>query len=121
MKDIEGHYLYVNKRLEQLTPYQNGWVGKTDADLWPDEMAAIFRGTDQQVIATSKALETVESYMVDGEQRYVWVSKFPIFDSAGAVVMVGGSSVDITERRQAGGALRESEDRQNISAGDKRQ
>lgn len=112
MKDIEGHYLYVNKRLEQLTPYQNGWLGKTDADLWSNETAAaIFRGTDQKVIATCKTLETVESYMVDREHRYAWVSKFPIFDSAGAVVGVGGSSADIPERKRAEEALQESEER----------
>ena len=39
------------------------------------------------------------------------ISKFPIFDQTGAVVMVGGASVEITERIRAEEALRESEER----------
>src|SRR5258708_6268770 len=36
-------------------------------------------------------------------------SKFPIFDKTGAVALVGGAGVDITERIEAEAALRESE------------
>jgi PAS domain-containing protein len=39
------------------------------------------------------------------------ISKFPIFDQTGAIVMVGGASVEITERIRADEALRESEER----------
>ena len=35
------------------------------------------------------------------------VSKFPVFDAAGAVVGVGGIATDITERKLAEQALRE--------------
>ncbi len=38
-------------------------------------------------------------------------SKFPIFDKTGAVALVGGAGVDITERIEAEEALRESEER----------
>src|SRR5712691_4828807 len=51
MKNAAGQYLYVNKLLEQLAPYQNGWLGKTDLDLWPPAMAATYRGNDQIVVA----------------------------------------------------------------------
>ena len=111
MKDVRGRYSYLNKGMARLPPFQGDWLGKTDAELWPPEIAAHCRVNDQRVITSRKALQTVEPYLLEGEQRYVLISKFPIFDQTGAVVMVGGASVEITERVRAEEALRESEER----------
>ena len=101
IKDLEGRYVYANKTLEQLGPYREGWLGKTDGDLWPAGIAATYRTTDETVIATRKALQTVEPYLLDGEACSALVSKFPILDSSGAVEMVGGVGIDITEALKA--------------------
>jgi PAS domain S-box-containing protein len=105
MKDLEGRYVYTNKKLEELEPYRGGAIGKTDSDLLPPEIASIVRSNDQHVIATKKALHSVEPYLVGEEPHSVLVTKFPIFDQNGAVALVGGASVDITERTQAEEAL----------------
>jgi len=105
MKDLEGCYVYANKKLEELEPYRAGAIGKTDRDLWPPEIAAIVRSNDQHVITTKRALHSVEPYLVGDEPHSVLVSKFPIFDQDGSVALVGGASVDITERTQAEEAL----------------
>jgi PAS domain-containing protein len=47
MKDLDGRYVYVNQRVKRLAPYQNGWLGKTDAEIWPSEIAATFRKNSQ--------------------------------------------------------------------------
>jgi len=111
IKDVQGRYVYVNQMMEKVRPYSTGWCGKTDAEIWPSEIAAHYTANDQKVITSRKALQTVEPYSLEGEQRCVLVSKFPIFDETGAVVMVGGASVEITERVRTEEALRESEER----------
>ncbi|HYX30560.1 MAG TPA: PAS domain S-box protein [Pyrinomonadaceae bacterium] len=109
MKDLNGRYVYGNAALQTLSAYRAGYIGMTDADIWPAEIAKVYRANDLKVIAERKPLETIEPYLIDGQDHFMHVSKFPIFDHRGAVIMVGGSSVDITERKKAEAALRTAE------------
>jgi PAS domain S-box-containing protein len=101
IKDVEGRYLYINETFLQL----RNAVGKTDAELWPAEIASTYRANDNQVMQTKNALQTIEPFPKDPEQGCQIVSKFPILDQDGAVVMVGGASVDISDLVQAEKAL----------------
>jgi PAS domain S-box-containing protein len=105
MKDLEGRYVYLNKKEAELDVYRDGAIGKTDSELWPAEIASAYRANDQQVITTRKALQAVEPSLANGERSYMLVSKFPIFDQEGSVVMVAGAGVDITDLTQAKNAL----------------
>ncbi len=105
MKDLEGRYTYVNDTLSQLGPYRTGALGKTDENLWPAKIARTYRENDLEVINTKKPLHLIEAYLIGEEQRTVLVSKFPIFDQDGSVVMTGGVSVDVTDRIRAEEAL----------------
>jgi len=105
MKDVEGRYLYVNKKELELDGFRVDAIGKTDAELWPPEIAAAYRANDRQVITTRKAVQTVEPSLIDGKPCHQLVSKFPIFDQDGSVVMVAGAGVDITDLTQARNAL----------------
>src|SRR5260221_3444309 len=109
MKDLQGRYVYINHMVRGLPGYQS--LGKTDAQIWPAGLAEEYRANDHQVIATKRPLHTVEHYLHEGKQRYMVGSKFPIFDKTGAVALVGGAGVDITERIEAEEALRESEEK----------
>jgi PAS domain S-box-containing protein len=105
MKDIDGRYVYVNKKEAELDVYRDGAIGKTDPEFWPAEIAAAYRINDQQVITTRKAVRTVEPSLMNGDHSYMLVSKFPIFDQDGSVVMVAGAGVDITDLTEAKNAL----------------
>src|SRR6266851_1428980 len=109
MKDLQGRYVYINQMVRGLPGYQS--LGKTDAQIWPADLAAEYRANDQQVIAAKKPLHTIEHFLHEGKQRCMVGSKFPIFDKTGAVALVAGTGVDITERIEAEEALRASTER----------
>lgn len=108
MKDLQGRYVYANHAVKGLPGYQS--LGKTDAQIWPVDRAADYRANDQQVIAAKKPLHTFEHFVLGGKERYMAGTKFPIFDKTGAVALVGGTGVDITERVEAEAAVRRSEE-----------
>jgi PAS domain S-box-containing protein len=111
MKRVDGGYEYINSKMLAIPGYRSEWRGKTDDDLWPSHMAGIYRGSDRQVAETGQALQAVEQYFLEDQQRFVLVSKFPVINDTGAVVMVAGTAVDITDRIRAEQALRESDER----------
>ncbi len=109
IKTTDGRYMYINERVKQLLPFEGNYLGKTDEELWSSDMADEYRENDLKVISTGQKLETVESYDINGGQRVLLVTKFPIFDESGSIVMVGGTCVDITEHKRVEEALHESE------------
>jgi PAS domain-containing protein len=110
IKDLQGRYLYASAQTRALPAFAGGWQGKTDWELWPKE-AAQFRANDERVMAEGKAVQTVESFQVGEEVRYTLSTKFPIYDPAGRLILLGGASVEFTDRVRAEQALRESEER----------
>ncbi|HEV7402882.1 MAG TPA: MEDS domain-containing protein [Chthoniobacteraceae bacterium] len=111
IKDLDGRYLYVNARMRALPAFAGAWQGKQDAKIWPAKFAVQFRANDARVIAEGTASQTVESFEVEGEVRYTLSTKFPIYDAHGHMILVGGASVEFTDRVRAEQALRASEER----------
>jgi PAS domain S-box-containing protein len=112
MRDFKGRYLFANEtweRVRHLT--RQDWEGKTIAEVWPPDMAAKFYEGDLLVIAQGKTVQTIEEVpQEDGIHNWL-VTKFPIPDQDGRPALIGAVGLDITMRRRAEEALRESEQR----------
>jgi PAS domain S-box-containing protein len=86
-------------------------VGKTDDDLLPAGEARYLTAIKRQVLATGTTYHEVIPSHLMGEVR--WYDTFiePMRDDGGGIVGVGYYARDITKRRQAEEALRDSEER----------
>ncbi|MBI5492308.1 MAG: EAL domain-containing protein [Deltaproteobacteria bacterium] len=111
LKDTEGRYLFVNKRHEQLFKTdRNQLSGKTVYDIFPTDAAEKMREADLKVLETGKPLESEDHVpQEDGVHVYL-TTKFPLFDTKGEPYGVCGFSTDITGRKRAEEALKESEE-----------
>jgi len=111
IKDLEGRYTLCNPLASQALGRPRGVIGLTDYDLLPREAAETLRARDQGVIETGEAAEFEEIVPLAGVDRHFLAAKFPLRNAAGDIVGVGGVAVDVTDRKQAQQALRESERR----------
>ncbi len=101
MKDLNGRYIFYNRASEDYFGHPaEERLGKTDDELWPPEVAATIRENDRRVMSSGRSLNVLEVGPVNGRERYMLVTKFPIFKD-GKPFILAGFSVDITERIEA--------------------
>ena len=103
VKDRKGRYLLVNRRFEEITGFHRGQaVGKTMADILPEEMANEFEAIEDRVFKEGRAVTYEKDFMgKDGSSRTYLHVKFPLHDPEGEIYAVCGMSTDITERKRA--------------------
>jgi PAS domain S-box-containing protein len=109
IKNAEGHFTFVNRRFSQTVGRpQAELLGKTDADLFPRNLADKYRSDDRRVMSKGVTLETVEEHVTpDGQHHYVHVIKTPILDSGGRAIGVQAIFWDVTAERLAEARLRD--------------
>ncbi len=101
IKDLEGRYMVVNKKLCEIfgMPPED-LLTHRDSDLFPENASQNFRFANEQVIL-HKSMVTYEDVVVrDGKKQYFWVVKFPLLDTQGEVQNICGLATDITERKE---------------------
>ena len=120
IKDRDGRYTFVNSRYEQLFHVRNEEIrGKTDREIFPEEVADQFRANDRKVLEERNPCQVEESVpQRDGLHVYL-STKFPLADQEGSVAAVCGISIDITEIKRAQGQMKRLSD--SILAGQEKE
>src|SRR6185503_17762089 len=115
IKDVQGRYVFANDAaMKAFGVPRDALIGKTDADLFPDEVAKEFVENDRRALADGVGVQTVEVLEhEDGLLHHSLVNKFPIAGPTGDAEWVGGIAIDITERKRAEETVRDADRRKS--------
>lgn len=101
VRDLEGHYLLVSRAWEQITGFsrQDAYKLATE-DVLPS--IAGERELEDRLILENGSSFSVENSILDkdGRSRTFLTNRFPLYDSRGHIVALGGWATDITKLRQ---------------------
>ena len=113
LKDLNSRFLAVNIKFANACGLDNPGllIGKTDLDVWPQELAARYIADDVMVIKSGKPYMVEEPISDRGIINWFETYKAPIIDKQGKVIGTTGYSREITKRKKAEQTLQESEAR----------
>ncbi|MCX5760059.1 MAG: PAS domain S-box protein [Gemmatimonadetes bacterium] len=112
VKDTEGRYLLLNSAAGAfLGAPSDELLGKDDTVLFPPDKARELMDADRAIMASGVTRTYEDLLTMGGLERTVLVTKGPVRDALGAIVGVFGVSRDISARKRAEVAVRESEAR----------
>lgn len=99
IKDAYGRLIYVNPAWEErFGKTAAEFIGKSDAELWPPELARSIRAHDEEVLAGDKMARQLESVPISGGDWKHWmVYKFPLVLPDGRYL--AGAALDVTEQQ----------------------
>ncbi len=99
VKDIHGKYLMINRQFERMFGVKREEVkGKTDAEIFPKEVADVIHKADAEVISGKKQVQLKEEMLTSAGEKHQYFSiKIPLFDSHNNVYAVCSNTTDITE------------------------
>lgn len=101
LKDADGRYLLLNPEMGKVfgRPVEEV-VGRTAAELFGPEEAAMIAGHDRRIMETGRA-RSVEEHL-PGHDSYEWsmVLRFPVSLAGERPTRIGGFDIDVTERKR---------------------
>jgi diguanylate cyclase (GGDEF)-like protein/PAS domain S-box-containing protein len=110
LKDRQSVFVFVNSYFAMLhNKKPEDFVGLTDADLYPPDLAQKYRADDREVMESGLSRSFMEEHLQGGERSWVETIKTPVRDTSGLVTGVLVMFIDITSRIRTQEALKESE------------
>ena len=113
LKDKQSKYIAANETLCRAFGIKlEDFIGKTDFDISPEDLAKRYQADDQKVIQSGKRLRIEEPWATKedtGERICIETIKTPIRNEKGEIIGTSGIAHDITERKKAEEALKQSE------------
>ncbi len=110
VKDRAGRKILVNEAEMQILKASslNDVIGKTDADLYPPDVAEKTRMEDERIMQSGIPVLNEEGSVVnkDGETKWFIGNKIPQRNAEGKVIGIVGISYNITERKKSEEALK---------------
>lgn len=114
LKDKEGRYQFVNDVYAQwVRKPVDEIIGKTVSEIFSNRSLDVIIEQEAKVLATGEPTEfeaAATSAQGDGERMMQYI-KFPVRDDKGEVFGIGTAIMDVTDRKRADLALKESEAR----------
>jgi len=99
LKDTKGRYELVNTRCREILGFgDRDVIGKTDYDLFPEEIADRFTADDSRVLENGESVRIEEEVPTENGPRTFLTLKNPVRDDSGEVTGLCAVSTDITER-----------------------
>jgi PAS domain S-box-containing protein len=101
MKDLDGRYIFVNPSWERANHLAAAEVlGRTAADIWPKQEPGVYLREERRALEQGQVVESIQNDPWSDRTRYWRLISFPVEDSAGVAVMLGGIGLDITGQRE---------------------
>ena len=112
-KDMQARFTFGNRRfLDEMQCSPAELRGKTDFDFFPRELAEQYAASDRRVMERGEAVDAIVAHTTpQGQDMWVHLIKTPLRAANGAVNGIQIVYVDVTERKRAEDALRESQAR----------
>lgn len=103
IKSPDGHYARVSRSFYRMIGYDKGsLIGKSTSACVPNSLGyQNLLALDQQVIASRQPCQTDTVLSTVSGDRYIFATKFPLFDEHGDLSAIGCIMLDRTEQKQA--------------------
>ena len=111
-KDLDSKFIRINNFTAKVLGFDNATevIGKSDFDFFSKEYATKTFNDEQQIIKTgTPIIEEEQGEWMDGRVTWGLSNKMPLRNPEGEIVGTFGISINITERKLAEQALKESE------------